>query len=156
MIFSVYSVKMVLLFPTNLILPFYQKSKDDLLPRNILTMTFLVSLKKTILILENMVFLLTEILKMIKQFTQSNMYRENKCNNVNNISNKFVTINFPFIILKNLRSTISIFTLRLFTEEIDTTAVPQLIYNFCLHRKLKMFCKPNNSKWCYVKNYHLF
>ena len=34
MIFSVYLVKMVFLFPTNMILPFCQKSKDDLLPKN--------------------------------------------------------------------------------------------------------------------------
>ena len=32
--FSVYSVKMVFLFPTNMKLPFCQKSKDYLLPRN--------------------------------------------------------------------------------------------------------------------------
>ena len=30
MIFSVYPVKMEFLFPTNIILPFCQKSKDDL------------------------------------------------------------------------------------------------------------------------------
>ena len=34
MIFSAYSVKLVFLFPTNMILPFGQKSKDDLLPKN--------------------------------------------------------------------------------------------------------------------------
>ena len=31
--FSVYSVKMVFLFAANLILPFYQKSNDNLLPK---------------------------------------------------------------------------------------------------------------------------
>ena len=36
MIFSVYSVKMVILFPTNMKLPFCQKSKDYLLPKNTL------------------------------------------------------------------------------------------------------------------------
>ena len=36
MMFSVYLVKMVYLFPTNMILPFCQKSKDDLLPKNTL------------------------------------------------------------------------------------------------------------------------
>ena len=116
---------------------FSQKSEGDLLPRNTLTMTFLVTLKKTIFVLEYHIGRTSVI-------------------NVNNISNKFVMINFPLIILKNLRSTISIFTLCLFTEEIDTTAASQLIYNFCLHHKLKMFCKSNNSKWCYVKNCHLF
>ena len=34
MMFSVYSVKMALLFPTNMKLPFCQKSKDDLLWKN--------------------------------------------------------------------------------------------------------------------------
>ena len=32
-IFSVYSVKMVFLFPINMILSFYQKSQDNLLPK---------------------------------------------------------------------------------------------------------------------------
>ena len=34
MMFSVYSVKMVFLFPTNMNLPFCQKSKDDLFLKN--------------------------------------------------------------------------------------------------------------------------
>ena len=69
MILSVYFVKMDFLFLTNMILTFCQKSKDDLLPKNIyLRMTFLVSLKKYIFILENVVFLLIEKLKMIKRF----------------------------------------------------------------------------------------
>ena len=34
MMFSVCSVKMVFLFPTNMKLPFCQKSKDDLFPKN--------------------------------------------------------------------------------------------------------------------------
>ena len=33
MIFSVYSVKTAFRFPTNMILPFCQKNKDDLLPK---------------------------------------------------------------------------------------------------------------------------
>ena len=36
MVFSVYSVKVVFLFPTNMKLHFCQKSKDYLLPKNIL------------------------------------------------------------------------------------------------------------------------
>ena len=36
MIFSVYSVKMVFFFPANMILPFCQKSKDNLFPKNAL------------------------------------------------------------------------------------------------------------------------
>ena len=36
MMFSVYSVKIVFLFPTNMVLPLYQKSKDNLLPKNTL------------------------------------------------------------------------------------------------------------------------
>ena len=34
MMFSVCSVKMVLLFPTNMKLPFCQKSKDSIFPKN--------------------------------------------------------------------------------------------------------------------------
>ena len=34
MMFSICSVKMVFLFPTNMKLPFCQKSKDDLFPKN--------------------------------------------------------------------------------------------------------------------------
>ena len=36
MIFSVYSVKMVFFFPTNMILPFCQNSKGELPPKNTL------------------------------------------------------------------------------------------------------------------------
>ena len=36
MIFSVYMVKIIFLFDTNMILPFCQKNKDDLLPENTL------------------------------------------------------------------------------------------------------------------------
>ena len=36
MTFSVYLLKMAFLFPTNMILPFCQKSKADLLPKNTL------------------------------------------------------------------------------------------------------------------------
>ena len=36
MMFSVYPVKMVFLFPTNIKLPFYQQSKDYLFPKNTL------------------------------------------------------------------------------------------------------------------------
>ena len=72
-IFSVYSVKMVFLFPTNMILPFCQKSKDEIIIIIIiiihLKMTFPLLLKKMIFILENMLFLLTEKLKMKKKFT---------------------------------------------------------------------------------------
>ena len=46
MMLSVYSVKMVFLFPTNMKLPFCQKSKDDLLPKIHLKMKFAASLKK--------------------------------------------------------------------------------------------------------------
>ena len=53
--FSVCSVKMVFLFPTNMKLPFGQKSKDDLFPKNNLMMTFPALLKKMILILEKLV-----------------------------------------------------------------------------------------------------
>ena len=35
MMFSVCSIKMVFLFPTNVKLPLCQKSKDDLFPKNI-------------------------------------------------------------------------------------------------------------------------
>ena len=48
MIFSVYSVKIVSLFPSNMILTSCQESKDDQLPKNkkYLKMTFQVSLKR--------------------------------------------------------------------------------------------------------------
>ena len=53
-----------------MLLPFFQKSKVDLLSKKIhLKMTFLVSLKKMLFILGNIVFLLIEKLKMIKKFT---------------------------------------------------------------------------------------
>ena len=61
MVFSAYLVKMVFLFPRNMILPFCQKSKDYIFFRKIHIKTiFPLSLKKMIFILENMVFLLTE------------------------------------------------------------------------------------------------
>ena len=41
------------------------------------------------------------------------------------------------------------------TEEIDITAVSQVINSFCLHHKFEILYKSNNSKWCYVKNCHL-
>ena len=72
MTFSVYSVKMVFLFPTNMILPFCRKSKDEIIIIKLiihLKMTFPVSLKKRIFMLENILFLLAEKLKMKKKFT---------------------------------------------------------------------------------------
>ena len=74
MIFSVYSVKIVFLFPTKMILPFCRKSKDDHLPKNTLV-TFLVSLKKMVFILENMAFLLIEKLKVIEKFAFMEKFR---------------------------------------------------------------------------------
>ena len=64
--------------------------------------------------------------------------------NISNTLNKFVIINFPSLICKNLGSTISIFTpffeMTLFvSEEIDSAAV----------------YKSNHSKWFYVKNCQL-
>ena len=85
-------------------------------------------------------------------FTQSNTYGENSAINVNITLNKFVIVNLSSLICKDLRSIISIFTAfskkgLLVTEEIDTTAVSQLIYNFCLHHKLEVSYKSNSSKW---------
>ena len=57
MMFSVYSEKMALLFPTNMKLPLRQKSKDDFLPKNTLKddiSSFFSSLKKMTLILNKM------------------------------------------------------------------------------------------------------
>ena len=70
MIFSVYSVMMVFPLPANMILPFCRKSKDDFLKykKKHLKMTFLVSLKKMIFILENIVFLLIKKFTFIKKF----------------------------------------------------------------------------------------
>ena len=78
---SVYLVKMVFLFPANKIPPFCLKSKNDLLPKTHMKMTFLVSLisKKMIFILENIVLLLTGKLKTIKTFTQTNTRWQNQC-----------------------------------------------------------------------------
>ena len=63
---------MVFLFPAYMILPFCQKSKDDLLLKNTLNHDI------SGIILKNdiypMVFLLKEKLKMIKKFTQSNTH----------------------------------------------------------------------------------
>ena len=67
-IISVYSEKMVFLFPANMILPFCQKSKDDPIPKKLhLGMTFPVSLKNRIFILENTVF----FLMIIKDYKKS-------------------------------------------------------------------------------------
>ena len=55
MILSVCSVKILFLFPTNMILPFWHKSKVDLLPKTKLKITFSISLKNMIFILENMI-----------------------------------------------------------------------------------------------------
>ena len=69
MIFSLFSVKMIFVFPTNIILHFCQKSKDVLFrKKKQLKVIFPVLLKKMIFILENIVFLLIEKLKMIKTF----------------------------------------------------------------------------------------
>ena len=70
---------MVFLFATNTMLLFYQKSKDDLLTKNRIEDDISILLKKSDIILENMVFLLKEKLKKIKEFTQSNTRRENLC-----------------------------------------------------------------------------
>ena len=56
MIFSIYSVKIIFIFPTNMILPSFHKSKDDLLPKN--TLKDDIFGKKMIFILENIVFFL--------------------------------------------------------------------------------------------------
>ena len=66
LIFSVYSVKIVFLFPTNIILPSVKKAKMIFYQKIHLKMTLAVSLKKMIFILENMVFLLTEKVKFNK------------------------------------------------------------------------------------------
>ena len=90
MIFSLYSAKMVFLFPTNMILTFCQKIFSQKMH---LKMTFLVSLERMILILEK--------LKIMKKTSVINK---------NNTSNRFVIINLPSLICKNLRSTFPIFT----------------------------------------------
>ena len=53
MMISVYSVKTVFLFPTNVKLPFCQKGKDDLFRKIHLKMTHAALLKKIIFIPEN-------------------------------------------------------------------------------------------------------
>ena len=56
MTFSVYSVKMVFLFSTNIMLPFFKKAKITFSRKIHLKMTFFVSLEKIVFILDNMVF----------------------------------------------------------------------------------------------------
>ena len=56
--------------------PSVKKAKMIYSQKIYLKMTFTVPLKKMIFILENMVFLLIEKLKMIKNFTQSNTHSE--------------------------------------------------------------------------------
>ena len=69
--------KGVFLFPTNMILPSVIEAKMIFSRKIHLKMIFPASLKKMIFILENMISLLTEKLKMIKNFTQSNRPWEN-------------------------------------------------------------------------------
>ena len=94
--FSAYSVKMVLHFPTNMILPFCQKSKD--------------------------------------YFFRKNAFKDGNSS----------------IIERDY-----IYPRKYDTEQTDITAVSQVINSFCHHQKLEMLYKSNNSKWCYVKNFHL-
>ena len=68
---------MISLFPANVILSFCQKREDDLLPKNTLKDDISGIIEKMIFILEDMVFLLIEKLKIIITFTESNTHREN-------------------------------------------------------------------------------
>ena len=56
--FSVYSVKMLFLFPTNMKITFCQKSEGGLFPKNTPKVTFLALLKKMIFIQEKMILAL--------------------------------------------------------------------------------------------------
>lgn len=68
-ILFVYSIKMAFLFATNMILHFRQKKQRWSSFNKInLKMTFPISLEKMIFILEHMIFLLIEKLKIIKKF----------------------------------------------------------------------------------------
>lgn len=73
--------------------------------------------------------------------------------NVNNTLNKFVITNFPSLICKKLRRTISIFRPFFKVTFISHRTNSQLFYNFC--HKIEMFYKSDSSKWCYVKICHL-
>ena len=67
MIFSVYSVNMVFLFSTNMILLFCQKKQRQSSPKKMhLKIIFLVSLKKMIFILKSIVFPLIKKLQIKK------------------------------------------------------------------------------------------
>ena len=77
MIFTVYFVKIVYLFPANMIWPFYQKSKDDLLPKDTLRDDFLQYYWKLYWSLWINVIYSERKIKIIKRFTQSNTHREN-------------------------------------------------------------------------------
>ena len=68
---TVYSVRIVILFTTNMILPVCHKSKYGVLTKNTLKDDISGIIEKD----EDMVFLLTEKLKMIKKITQLNAQR---------------------------------------------------------------------------------
>ena len=73
--FSIYLVKMVFIFPANLILSFYEKARM-ILPQNILKDEISsIMEKKMIFILENIVCPLIEKLKMMGKLVQSNTSR---------------------------------------------------------------------------------
>ena len=76
MIFSVYLVKM-LLFSANMILPFSQKSKDDLHSKNTLKNSISSIIEKDDLYPWKMIFPLIEKLKLTERFIQLNRHREN-------------------------------------------------------------------------------
>ena len=102
MIFSVYMVKIIFLFDTNMIFPSVKKTKMIFFRKIHLKMTFPVSLKKMKVILENMVFLLSEKLKMVKRLLSQIHIGRASTINVNNTFDKFVIINLLSLICKTL------------------------------------------------------
>ena len=66
---EIYSVKMVFLSPTNMILPFCQKSKDDLLPKNTLKDDIFLLIEKDDIHPRKYGISSDRKIKMIKKFT---------------------------------------------------------------------------------------
>ena len=98
MIFLLLSQKMILLFPENMILFFRRKVKDNLFQQK--------KERKKIRTWKYDVFCIFGKKSLLSQIRIGTAI----VINVNNTSNKFVIINLPSLVCKNLISTISIFT----------------------------------------------
>ena len=111
MIFLVLSGKVIFHFPENMTLPFCQKSKYDLFPKNTLKDHISGITEKYYIHPRKNVFPCDRKFKDDKKslLSQINVGRTSVIY-VNDTLNKFVIINFLSLICKHLRSTISGFT----------------------------------------------